>query len=238
MIPNKELSSLIASKNVIAAISCRAERLDSDPKRHELADQYQFDVNSLCIPGQIHSADVLQVMKPGSYSDVDGLVTKNPELVLSLQVADCIPLFLIDETAQVLGLIHAGWRGAAGGITTQALETMFAAGAQPVSLSAIIGPCIRQADFEVGPEFAAMFPSEFLAAGKDDHYFLDLPGFVKVQLSESGISSKNIHDSQLNTYTSPAKYHSYRRDGNNAGRMFAVLGWKKQINAQINTEIK
>lgn len=211
---------------LVAAISVRTADNKAELKRGQLIEKLGLP-DQLCIPVQIHSATVRIVQHAGTYSATDGLITAAEDLVLTLQVADCIPLYLVDPDRKVTGLIHAGWRGAASGIISQALDKMVQVGCRLEQIKAVIGPCLRSVNFEVGPEVARLFPKQFTQPGSGDRFLLDLSGFVIGELLDSGFQAVNIFDTGLSTYPNPDSFHSFRRDGKAAGRMYAMLGWRK-----------
>ncbi|MBU0528171.1 polyphenol oxidase family protein, partial [bacterium] len=86
------------------------------------------------------------------------------------------------------------------------------------------GPSIRQCCFEVGPEVGKLFDNKFQEIGKGDRTQLDLQGVVIDKLVNFNVHAENITD--LNECTCCSnQYHSFRRDGNKAGRMIAMIGW-------------
>ena len=44
------------------------------------------------------------------YTDVDGLITNEPNVVLATFYADCVPLYFVDPVHRAIGLSHSGWR--------------------------------------------------------------------------------------------------------------------------------
>lgn len=152
---------------------------------------------------------------PQSPLQADALVTKTPGLAIGALAADCGPVLLHDAQNGIIGAAHSGWRGAADGILESVVDTMCAHGAQRETLHAVIGPCISQAAYEVGPEFAARFEVDhkadmdlFVAATKPDHHMFDLPQFIARQLRRSGVQVSLAHHC---TYQNEADYFSYRR---------------------------
>jgi len=220
-----DFTSLLDTTGLIAAISTRSKNHKTELDRVRLAGQYGLCAEQLCQPLQVHSARVKQARRAGVYPETDGLVSDNADLVLTLQVADCVPLFLVDPYRKIIGLIHVGWRGAARGIVKRAVEQMLLINSAADGIKALIGPCIRAADFEVGPEVEQLFPKQFTQPGSGDRLHFDLPAYVSVELRRFGLSSENIIDTGLSTYPNPDRFHSFRRDGQAAGRMFAILGW-------------
>ncbi len=185
----------------------------------------ELDPNRLVVPRQTHSNHVATVSGPCILPDTDGAITQEKDVVLSIQVADCIPLFLMNTSTQAFGLIHSGWRGTQLNIGPVALRQLV--NGQPESIKAVIGPSIGQCCFEVGPEVANVFSSNRSIPGKGDRRMLDLKSIVKDQLLETGLSEHHILVDDQCTYCKQDRYFSYRREGEQAGRMVAVAGWSE-----------
>lgn len=84
---------------------------------------------------------------------VDGLITDEPGCVLSMNFADCAPIFLYDPRRRAIGLGHAGWRGAVADLPGAMVRAMGAAfGSDPADLIAAVGPCIGPCCYEVGED--------------------------------------------------------------------------------------
>jgi polyphenol oxidase len=102
---------------------------------------------------QVHGHEVLEHVAavPGLVVEdgFDGHVTGAPGILLSVSVADCVPVFLVDPGRRRVALLHAGWRGAAGGILAAGLARL---GSAPGPLRAHLGPAICGECYEVGPE--------------------------------------------------------------------------------------
>lgn len=82
----------------------------------------------------------------------DGHVTATPGLLLTVSTADCVPAFLVDAERRAVALVHAGWRGAAGGVLEAGIAALAAGGSRPEDLLLHLGPAICGACYEVGPE--------------------------------------------------------------------------------------
>jgi copper oxidase (laccase) domain-containing protein len=99
--------------------------------------------------------------------------------------------------AQVIGAAHAGWRGAVDGVLEATIDAMESLGAQRSQITAVIGPTISQAAYEVGPEFFDRFRAEdeastrFFANGKGDRMLFDLPGYGLHRLRRPGWARPN-----------------------------------------------
>lgn len=220
-----DFSSHFQTDGFRAGFSLFKESFDPSRDSQDLAKMMGFDPDKLTLPGQTHSTNVLIVDSPGNFPDVDGLVSSQKNVVLSIQVADCIPLFLLDEVNCTMGLVHAGWRGTANGIVFKALDRFSEMGSNLFNVKALIGPSIGQCCFEIGPGVAENFKADFLRKGKVDRSFLDLSNALKNQLIDSGLNINFIFDINRCTCCEKDTFYSYRRDGARAGRMIAICGW-------------
>src|SRR5579863_9978305 len=112
---------------------------------------------------QIHSPDVVVAetpWRPEARPRADAIVTRMRALAIGVSTADCGPVLLADPKAHVIGAVHAGWRGALAGVVEAAVEAMERLGAERGRIRAVIGPMIRQANYEVGPDLIARFDAE------------------------------------------------------------------------------
>jgi hypothetical protein len=172
---------------------------------------------------QVHGVEV--AVLPGSVAQpADAVVTFKPGSVCAVLVADCLPVFLTNRDGDRVGVAHAGWRGLAAGVIE---ATVVALDCDPATLVAWLGPAIGPAAFEVGVEVLAVFTerdpgaaAEFRAA-REGRFLADLPALARRRLAACGVHS--VHGGGLCTYSDPARFYSYRRDGA-TGRM-AALAW-------------
>lgn len=190
--------------------------------REALGRALGFSRGDLAIPHQVHGRRVDWAGEGRVYQKTDGLLAANPGPVLTLQVADCAAVFLYHAPSRTRGLLHAGWRGLAGGVLAAAVERLRDRDIEPGQVAALIGPVIGPECYEVGPEVAAHFQPQFLTTNPGGSYQLDLPGVVRSELEEAGIWAENIATTGICTRCDP-RCHSYRRDGQLAGRMVAFF---------------
>jgi|TARA_B100000749_G_scaffold204302_1_gene159709 hypothetical protein len=220
-----DLSSYFAQENFRAGFSLGSFPYTTPEDRKQLAEALGLNSSNLVVPKQVHGNQVQFCIAPGKLVDIDALISKSADVVLSIQVADCIPLFVQDKNSKIFGLVHAGWRGTTKGIVSKTINEFMKHNTNYEEIIVLIGPSIKQCCFQIGPGVAEEFSDDFLIQGSGDRSFLDLQGMVKNQLVNSGIKSANIIDLDECTCCQPDKYDSYRRDGKNAGRMIAVCGW-------------
>lgn len=146
----------------------------------------------------------------------DALVTNNPDMVIGILTADCVPVLFHDAKANVIGAAHAGWKGALYGVVENTLEAMEKLGASRSNIHTAIGACIRQPSYEVGAEYVERFLAEdsrsnafFAPSTNPLHSMFDLPGYVKMRLSKAGV--EKISDIEKDTCSNPDKFFSCRR---------------------------
>lgn len=168
---------------------------------------------------QIHSATAIVADGPiarGALPKADAVATRTPGLVIGALAADCAPVLFADPQAQVVAAAHAGWRGALAGITDAAVEAMEGLGADRRRITAVVGPCIGPAAYEVGPEFEAAFLERDGAYGRfftrpksGGRPFFDLPGFVVHRLEVARLGT--VAAAAPCTYADDSRFFSFRR---------------------------
>lgn len=164
---------------------------------------------------QSHGNSVAVIETPwvrGEEPRVDGMVTRQPGIALGILAADCGPVLFADEAAGVIGVAHAGWKGALTGIIEATLEAMVALGAETHRVTAGLGPCIGAQSYEVGPEFRERFTGEdvfFRPATREDHSLFDLPAYIEARLSGLGLACVEVLEAD--TRPDGSDFFSYRR---------------------------
>ncbi|MBB3997923.1 peptidoglycan editing factor PgeF [Aureimonas pseudogalii] len=174
-------------------------------------------VADLASPWQVHSPDVAIVDEPfgADRPKADAVVTKVRGLALGILTADCGPVLFADAHNGVVGAAHAGWRGALGGVLDNTVSAMESLGAERGAITAVLGPCITQPNYEVGAEMMAGFLDEnpanerFFAAGtQGDKRQFDLPGYVVARLAALGVAAGFVGRC---TYAEEERFFSFRR---------------------------
>ena len=180
---------------------------------------------------QVHSSTcVFAGGRTGVLGEGDALLENTPGSAVAVKTADCIPILLIDRGRRAVAAVHAGWRGTVAEIVRKAVEQMRRQfGSEPAALEAAIGPGIGRCCYEVGPEVAAYFPQSKLETGRDGRARVDLAEANRRQLMALGLDSARIYISGLCTMCLPGEFHSYRRDKQDAGRMFSFAGLRRGV---------
>ena len=138
--------------------------------RRRLLARLAAEDMTLAIQRQIHS-DLIRVLDgnrfPAPPPAGDGLMTRQPGLLLAVLVADCLPVLLVDSKQRVVAALHCGWRGTARRLAEKAVGTMrMQFGSRPEDLWAAIGPGIRECCYIVGQEVVDEFHGQFHYAEK------------------------------------------------------------------------
>lgn len=209
-----------SSSGIFGGLNCGPGSSDQTQavamNRGRVADAMGVAQGDLLSIHQIHSPDVVSVTtRDDAQTNADAMVTATPGLALGILTADCQPVLFADAQAGVVGAAHAGWKGALGGVLEATLDAMEALGATRETTSAVIGPCISQAAYEVGPEFFDTFiaadpdNSRFFASGNGDRVQFDLPGFGLHRLRNAGVG----HAEWIGhcTYADADRFFSFRR---------------------------
>ncbi|MDZ7693240.1 MAG: peptidoglycan editing factor PgeF [Balneolaceae bacterium] len=172
---------------------------------------------------QVHGTRVRSINSGGIYPETDGLGTRVPGLTLGIQVADCAAVLLADPIFNIVGAVHAGWRGAAGGILLNALNILEEEGSDPSNLRAWVSPCLSLKNFEVGHEVAEQFPVQFVDHITYEKPHVDLKAFLKYQLIDNGLKENYIQLDPHCTIEGDNQFYSFRRENDKAGRMMALI---------------
>ncbi|MEM6683481.1 MAG: peptidoglycan editing factor PgeF [Pseudomonadota bacterium] len=170
--------------------------------RQRVADA--LGAQSLKTVYQVHSA--LVVDSADEPSNADGIVSTKAGEAVAVLTADCVPVLLAAVDGSRVAAVHAGWKGATGGILGAAVAHF-----KGVEVAAAVGPAIAQASYQVGQDVfdAAARPAFFKPDDTPKTYRFDLPGLVAAALQEVGV--RHIDVLHEDTYAQPERFFSYRR---------------------------
>ncbi len=176
-------------------------------------------------PQQVHDDTIQTVTQPGIVAECDALITNRTNLFLSIQTADCFPIFLYDSHEQAVAIVHSGWRGTArniAGKTIRKLKQTF--NVRPQNLLVAIGPGVQKSCYQVDDSVIPYFDPDFYEEDGPGHYLLDLQGAIRQQILSEGVPGGQIEVDPDCTHCRSDLYYSYRRDGEHSGRMMGIIG--------------
>lgn len=237
------------SQNELATMNFAINRGDDPANVQEnyrrMSAALGVDPNQLVLSQQTHTTNLRVVTaedagkgvtRERDYTDIDGLLTNVPGLVLVTSFADCVPLYFLDPVKKAVALSHSGWRGTVGKIGEKTVQKMGEVyGSCPEDILACIGPCICRDCYEVSEDvadaFCEIFPEEQWAAIMDDKgngkYQLDLWECNRRILLAAGIREENLAVAGLCTCCHPDLLFSHRATGGRRGNLCAFLGLKE-----------
>ncbi len=211
-------------------------RRASDPSYGRLLAALGVEPDRACSVTQVHSRSVVIVdgQPPASVvaAQADGMATLRPDLLLTVTVADCLPIFLVDRVSGAFAVVHSGWKGT--GIAIDAVRIMADRfGARARDLAVAIGPGIGSCCYSVPQEryeeFRGRFGPTAVAGGEAVHgeaatgdFRLDLRRANVALLEAEGV--RDISVVEECTCCSP-RLGSFRREGpGKFTRMLAFIG--------------
>ena len=175
---------------------------------------------------QVHGAGVVEADRVDAPVDADAAFTATRGVVAAVMIADCMPVLIADRAGRCVGVAHAGWRGLAAGVVQSTVRAMRVKLDDPAAeFVAYLGPAIGPAHFQVGAEVLDVFTralpraaDAFVADGTK--YRADLFMLGRQTLAAVGVTA--VYGGDDCTYSDPARFYSYRRDGI-TGRHAAVI---------------
>ena len=160
----------------------------------------------------ISSAQAAQALLAAPLQDADAWVF-SPCISgwgAAIVTADCVPVFLWDDTGSYAALAHCGWRGVVKGLAQKAAQALLTQNPH-LRLNAWLGPHIQACCFEVQEDVAAQFPANCVLRKKDKIY-VDLNIEIKRQLTQAGIAAEKIQTPYYCTCGDKENFFSWRRD--------------------------
>ncbi len=187
------------------------DNIDDVNRNREILSEYLE--MPLVFIGATHSSNVVNVKSeyPIIHKDTDALVTRETNLGLVIMSADCAPIVLVDPTAHVVGVVHAGWQGMLIGVVENSIEGMLDLGAETHNMKAIIGPTISAKNFSATKERYEEVKSKEPSAAvvlSNGEYAVDIRKGVKNQLANYQIKTTDLN---ICTFENTDVF-SFRRD--------------------------
>ena len=207
-----------------------AIKLDNESLELEnrLALQKIFGCKNFVAPIQTHSANIgIASVNSAVLPDTDAVILTIPNVIVTLNFADCTPIILYDREKNIVAGIHAGWRGTAQEIATKTAKKMVEKfGCTPRNIMAVIGTCISYESFEVSREVidaiipTVVSPEKVYHKKENEKYMLDLKEVNRQQLAKIGIENFDI--SPYCTILNNDKFFSYRKEKTSCRHNFAL----------------
>ena len=237
-------SGIFESMNLSYTRGDETECVDENYRR--IAEVLGVETNAFVCTDQTHTTNVLRVGKeekgygvtrPKPYTDIDGLITNEPGVVLSTFYADCVPLYFVDPVNKAIGLSHSGWRGTVERMGQKTLEAMGEAfGTNAKDVIAAIGPSICQDCYEISEDVAEHFYEEFLGHEEEilinkrsGKYQLDLWKTNEIVLLEAGIAKEHLAVTNICTCCNDKLLFSHRASNGQRGNLGAFLCLKHEM---------
>ncbi len=144
---------------------------------------------------------------------------------VGVRVADCVPVLLADAQSGDVAAVHAGWRGITGRVIEAALSKLSSASGVVAAIGPSIGPCCFEVSREIGDQIAAASEGAnvFRTHPNPEKAYVNLRAAARAQLVKLGVPDEMIDDVPGCTRCDATLFYSYRRDGDNAGRLIGVI---------------
>ena len=209
------------SKGIYESLNCGIGSKDQEENVKKNLDivskKFNIKKDSLALMHQTHSNKVEIIVKRNNLERIkcDAMLTKDNEIALPVLTADCLPILIYEKRKEIIGCIHAGWKGAVNGIIENTLKKLEEMNGSIKQLVVSLGPCISQKNYEVKNDFY----SEFIKKSKNNDSFFfknekktfnfDLRGFVIKKFKDLGVLE--IDNVAIDSFASENEYFSHRR---------------------------
>ncbi|HNB21119.1 MAG TPA: peptidoglycan editing factor PgeF [Candidatus Melainabacteria bacterium] len=199
---------------------------DALENRKKLCSALDVPFADLRVPGQVHSKRVVFAEDSQQLKEVDAVATVSSNVPVLLHYADCVPIIIFDPRRSALAVVHAGWRGTAAMIASEAVTALVTrAGSEAWDLIAAVGPAIGSCCYPTSAEAAKSLAStvtdgELFITLRDGQPCPDLRAINAMQLLERGLSVVDVSD--LCTACNPDIFYSHRQSGGQTGRQGAI----------------
>ena len=210
------------SKGIYKSLNCG---LGSRDKKNNVKENLRIVKNKLdknskniFLLHQIHSSKFIFIDKNFKFKKdkikADAIITDQKKIPIAVLTADCVPVLLYDNKRNMIAALHVGWKGAFKDIIKKVIMFMVKKGCKKINISAAVGPCISQNNYNVKEDFEKKFIKKdkknkiFFNRRKNLIYF-NLPYFIKTQLKLNKIT--NIDMKNIDTFDKKNNFFSARR---------------------------
>lgn len=179
-------------------------------------------------PQQVHGAVVCGVRGAGGPEPpaADAIVATTPSASVGVVTADCVPILAATADGRSVAAIHAGWRGLAAGVVEQGLRRL-AAMSPDAPVCAVVGPHIGSCCYEVDAPVLDALRNRFgddalsraTSRSRPGHAMLALGRLIRGEFAALGMPTVTHGRVAGCTQCDASRFHSYRRDGERAGRL-------------------
>ena len=182
-----------------------------------VSNKMGVNIENLFTMNQTHSNKVVVIDDTNKHIqrvNWDALVTSQKNLTISVLTADCVPVLIYDEVNKIIGSVHAGWKGAAGGIIENTLNEFFKINKNG-KINVAIGPCIGVGNYEVGREFYSKFiqlskkNNNFFIETKNNKFFFNLRKYINSKFEDLRVN--HVENIDFDTFSENKKFFSFRR---------------------------
>jgi polyphenol oxidase len=228
------------SEEQFSSLNFSAREGDAANRIHKnkeiIASSFSFFADQFLTVHQIHGNQVLIVDRKNigavkqRQRQCDAIVTDQPGLAIGVKTADCVPILMADREKQVIGVVHAGWRGTSLNIAAQAVSAftdVFSSRFEDILavIGPAIGPCCYQVDEAVYKANAddRVWESAFMPCREEGKWMLNLPAANRLQLLETGIFPENVCSADICTCCRTDIFFSHRGEGGKTGRQISFM---------------
>lgn len=200
----------------------------SPENRLSFFKQNNLDTKIIVSAGLVHENRVVvvgDILENALIPNCDALITSSNKHLLTITVADCLPIYFYDKNKNVVAIAHAGWRGVVSNIVESVVYQFKNHYNSDINdIEVFIGPHIKDCHFEIKDDATSQFKKSDLII-RDNKIYINLSQIIKSQLNDLGINSIEVGDDC--TYCLPNKYFSYRRNSpQELETMVAYIGLK------------
>ena len=210
------------SKGIFESLNCGLGSKDSKlnvlKNLSYVSNKIGCEQNCLITLNQHHSNNVVYFDNMNSVKNkisADAIITKIKSLGIAVLTADCAPILFYDYKKNIIGCVHAGWKGAFSGIIENTVKKFNELDSLNENLIAVVGPCIGKKNYEVKKEFYEKFVNKnsynenFFEKVSINNFLFDLRGFINKKISNLNI--KNVENIDVDTFSDNENFYSYRR---------------------------